>query len=100
MLEKERKIRKAKAILKEDRLKVYPNPITEQFTIVYNAKTNGKLSVQLLSIEGKLIRNISYDVSENEYYFFNLNGLGSLASGQYILSYQDSIGAGSMRIMK
>ncbi len=100
MLEKERKIRKAKAILKSDRLRIYPNPITDQFTIVYNAKTNGKLSVQLLSMEGKLIRNISYDVSENEYYFFNLNGLGNLASGQYLLSYQDSIGTGSLRIMK
>jgi len=100
MLDKERNIRKAKAILKSDRLKIYPNPMTDQFTIVYNGKANGKLSVQLLSIEGKLIRNISYDVLENEYYFFNLNGLGNLASGQYLLSYQDSIGPGSLRIMK
>jgi hypothetical protein len=99
-LDKERNIRKAKAILKSDRLKIYPNPMTDQFTIVYNGKANGKLSVQLLSIEGKLIRNISYDVLENEYYFFNLNGLGNLASGQYLLSYQDSIGPGSLRIMK
>jgi len=100
MLEKESKIRKAKAILKADRLKIYPNPMTDQFTIVYNAKANGKLSFQLLSMEGKLIRNISFDVVENEYYFFNVNGLDTLASGQYILSYQDSLGAGTLRIMK
>ena len=100
MLEKESNIRKAKGILKADRLKVYPNPITDDFTIVYNGKNNGKLSLQLLSIEGKLIRNLSYDVLENEYYFFNVNGLGALAPGQYILSYQDSVGAGSLRIMK
>ena len=100
MLEKESNIRKAKGILKADLLKVYPNPITDDFTIVYNGKNNGKLSLQLLSIEGKLIRNLSYDVLENEYYFFNVNGLGALAPGQYILSYQDSVGAGSLRIMK
>ena len=100
MLEKESNIRKAKGILKADRLKVYPNPITDDFTIVYNGKNNGKLSLQLLSIEGKLIRNLSYDVLENEYYFFNVNGMGALAPGQYILSYQDSVGAGSLRIMK
>ena len=100
MLEKESNIRKAKGILKADRLKVYPNPITDDFTIVYNGKNNGKLSLQLLSIEGKMIRNLSYDVLENEYYFFNVNGLGALAPGQYILSYQDSVGAGSLRIMK
>ena len=100
MLEKENNIRKAKDILKTDRLKVYPNPMTDEFTIVYNGKTNGKLSLQLLSMEGKLIRNLSYDVLENEYYFFNVNGLGSQASGQYILSYKDGLGAGTLRIMK
>lgn len=100
MLERESNIRKAKGILKADRLKVYPNPMTDEFTIVYNGKTNGKLLVQLLSIEGKLIRNLSYDVLENEYYFFNVNGLGSQASGQYILSYKDGAGAGTLRIMK
>jgi hypothetical protein len=100
MLEKESNIRKAKVLLKVDRLKVYPNPMTDEFTIVYNGKTNGKLLVQLLSIEGKLIRNLSYDVLENEYYFFNVNGLGSQASGQYILSYKDGVGAGTLRIMK
>ena len=100
MLEKENNIRKAKGILKTDRLKVYPNPMTDEFTIVYNGKNNGKLSLQLLSIEGKLIRNLSYDVLENEYYFFNVNGLGSQASGQYILSYKDGLGAGTLRIMK
>jgi len=100
MLERESNIRKAKGLLKADRLKVYPNPITNEFTIVYNGKTNGKLLVQLLSIEGKLIRNLSYDVLENEYYFFNVNGLGSQASGQYILSYKDGAGAGTLRIMK
>ena len=100
MLEKENNIRKAKGILKTDRLKVYPNPMTDEFTIVYNGKTNGKLSLQLLSMEGKLIRNLSYDVLENEYYFFNVNGLGSQASGQYILSYKDGAGAGTLRIMK
>jgi hypothetical protein len=47
-----------------------------------------------------LIRNLSYDVLENEYYFFNVNGLGSQASGQYILSYKDGEGAGTLRIMK
>ena len=100
MLEKESNIRKAKGLLKADRLKVFPNPMTDEFTIVYNGKTNGKLLVQLLSIEGKLIRNLSYDVLENEYYFFNVNGLGSQASGQYILSYKDGEGAGTLRIMK
>jgi hypothetical protein len=54
----------------------------------------------LLSIEGKLIRNLSYDVLENEYYFFNVNALGSQASGQYILFFQDGDGAGTIRIMK
>jgi subtilisin family serine protease len=100
MLEKERNIRKAKGILKSDRLRIYPNPMNDQFTIVYNGKANGKLSVQLLSAEGKLIRNLSYDVMENEYYFFNVNGLGTLSSGQYVLSYQDNVGSGSLRIMK
>ena len=100
MLEKERNSRKAKGILKADRLRIYPNPMTDQFTIVYNGKTNGKLSVQLLSMDGKMIRNLSYDVLENEYYFFNVNGLGIQGSGQYILSYKDGIGAGTLRIMK
>ena len=100
MLDRERTIRKAKAILKTDRLKIYPNPMDDKITIVYNGSFNGKLSVQLLSIEGKLIRTSVFDVKENEYYFFLLNDLGGLGSGQYLLAYQDEIGTGTIRIIK
>lgn len=100
LLDRERTIRKAKAILKTERIKIYPNPMADKITIVYNSSFNGKLSVQLLSIDGKLIRTKVFDVKENEYYFFPLNDLNTLSFGQYLLAYQDEIGAGTIRIMK
>jgi len=100
ILEKERKINQAKGILKTDLIKVYPNPFTDQFTLLYKGAANGNIAFKLFSWDGKLIRIIAFPTVENEFHFFTMDQLGSLPSGLYILQYNDGINTGTIRLSK
>ncbi len=100
MLEKERKIKEAKLILKTNLIKAFPNPFSNKFTIVYKGISNGKINFNLLGIDGKFIRHYNFDTIENEYHYFILDQLESLPVGQYFLQYFDGINAGTIRVSK
>jgi subtilisin family serine protease len=100
ILEKERKIREAKLILKSSLIKAFPNPFSNKFTIVYKGISKGKIDFTLLGIDGKFIRHYSFDTIENEYHYFILDQLESIAIGQYFLQYFDGINSGTIRVSK
>lgn len=100
ILEKERKIREAKLILKSSLIKAFPNPFSNKFTIVYKGISKGKIDFTLLGIDGKFIRHYSFDTIENEYHYFILDQLDSLPIGQYFLQYFDGINSGTIRVSK
>jgi serine protease AprX len=100
ILEKERKIKEAKLILKTNLIKAFPNPFSNKFTIVYKGISNGKIDFKLLGFDGKFIRHYNFDTIENEYHYFILDQLESLPVGQYFLQYFDGINAGTIRVSK
>jgi serine protease AprX len=100
MLEKERKIKEAKLILKTNLIKAFPNPFSNKFTIVYKGISNGKIDFNLLGIDGRFIRHYNFDTIENEYHYFILDQLESLPIGQYFLQYFDGINSGTIRVSK
>jgi subtilisin family serine protease len=100
MLEKERKIKEAKLILKANLIKAFPNPFSNKFTIVYKGISNGKIDFNLLGIDGRFIRHYNFDTIENEYHYFILDQLESLPIGQYFLQYFDGINSGTIRVSK
>lgn len=100
ILEKERKIREAKLILKSSLIKAFPNPFSNKFTIVYKGISKGKIDFTLLGVDGKFIRHYSFDTIENEYHYFILDQLESLPIGQYFLQYFDGINSGTIRVSK
>ena len=97
---KERETKKTRLLLKSERIKIYPTPFRNSFTILFNSTSNGKLELQLFSADGKWIRNKSFEVRENELYSFTMDDLGPLASGHYLLKYRDNEGEGIIRLLK
>ena len=100
LLEKERNKRKAIAILKDERLKVYPNPFGEKMTLLYHEKTSGTLKLKLINLEGKTLRNWSFSTIGGEYQYFQLDGLTALRQGEYLLRFEDQKGLGTIRLQK
>ena len=100
LLEKERKTREAKLILKTSLIKAFPNPISNKCTILYKGISNGKLSLKLYGIDGKNIRLYNFDTIENEYHYFTLDQLDLLPLGQYMLQYYDGVNTGIIRLSK
>ena len=99
-LTKEREIKKTKLLLKSERIKVHPIPFRSNLNILYDAQSSGKLETQLFTMDGKCIRNKSFEVIEGEFYSFTVDNLGSLSSGHYILKYRDTEGEGMIRLLK
>lgn len=99
-LETERNNKIANTILSSERIKVYPNPMVDQFTTLYRAPSNGKLTLQFISIDGKLIGQSVYEVKKDEVYFFKINQPRTLPHGQYLLKYADEQGSGTLSIIK
>ncbi|MFN5421931.1 MAG: S8 family serine peptidase [bacterium] len=99
-LTRERENKKMKLLLKSERIKVYPTPFRNYFTILYSPQSTGKLEIQLFTLDGRWIRNRSFEVRENELYSFTLDDLGSLSSGNYLLKYRDTEGEGIIRLLK
>jgi subtilisin family serine protease len=99
-LEKERNLKIANNMLSEERIKVFPNPILDQFTTLYKASSDGKLTLHLVSMQGKLITETAYEVKKDEIYFFKINPPITLPRGQYVLRYQDNTGSGTLSILK
>ena len=63
-------------------LSLYPNPITSEFTIQINEFIEGKVSVGIYSIDGRLLRLSERKVSGNS---IKIEDLENLANGTYII---------------
>lgn len=100
LLENERFIKKAKAILKDERIKIYPNPFTNQITLVYYQEKASELIVSILSMDGKTMLKKTFTTPGGEYHFFTIDNLVHLPKGQYLLKYEDTLGKGVIRVQK
>ncbi len=82
-------------------LRVYPNPIPPDVysvNLLYLVQASTTLSVQLYSINGKLVRDIEYTLSD-----VNVPielSLGDLAAGIYILKWRERTNNGEFKIVK
>jgi len=76
----------------------YPNPFEKEITVQYNAATQGKIKVKVISQEGKLLQTIDYLTLEGLNYL-KING-ENLNSGTYQIQITDSKSNKLMRIVK
>ena len=89
-----------KRILKNDRLKIFPNPISNQFNIFYKSDLTGKVNFQLIDLSGRLIRTESFELMKDSYQLFLIDNLSGLSAGEYILRYNDGVNSGNIKLLK
>ncbi len=63
---------------------LYPNPCKNVLNIQYQTSSQGELSIQLLDIQGKLLRTQLVQTTEGQN-VLQFNDLGTLPSGLYFL---------------
>ena len=100
ILEIERVKKNAASLLRDARVKAFPNPFENKIQLVYKAPTNGKIEIRLTDLTGRLIFTESKQVIANEIYVFDLENLGILKAGPYIITYSDVSGTGSIKLVK
>jgi len=69
-------------------IKVYPNPSSEFIRVTFAANVQKKLVIELYDLEGRLIRNLIKNKTEEEI----LIPVSDLSASQYILKIYDSLG--------
>mgnify|MGYP006071910665 CR=1 FL=1 len=66
-------------------LSLYPNPVNDKLTIQVNSNSQQTITVQIYSIEGKLMRTSSSAVQNNKIEVYNLD---DLTNGLYFVSFE------------
>ena len=73
----------------EFKLNVYPNPVQQSATVKYELPTSGKVSIQLINIQGQVVatKDMGFQLKGVQFYELNRNSFSvtPLVAGQYIL---------------
>jgi serine protease AprX len=99
-LTKERVKRQADKILGNAEIRVYPNPLQEKSTLLFRAKGNGRLTLQLFDAAGKRVGMQIQDVSTGQVSIITLDLPAGLARGAYFLRYEMGESKGTLRLLK
>jgi 1,4-alpha-glucan branching enzyme len=71
------------------KLNVYPNPVQQQATVIYELPKSGQVHIQLMNLQGQVVaaKQMGFQLKGYQVFELNRNSFGgaSLASGQYIL---------------
>ncbi|MDO8368340.1 MAG: T9SS type A sorting domain-containing protein, partial [Saprospiraceae bacterium] len=68
---------------------IYPNPISEQFTLEFGLTQQAQVSVQLFDLQGKLVQSLVQNQSfEQGEHALGLHCPGHLPAGNYILTLE------------
>jgi len=76
-------------MLKENKVKIYPNPVVQQYHLEFESKQAENIDILLLSSEGKQIQNLYKGTTFNGKNIFSFNQ-GALEAGEYFLVVKTS----------
>ena len=80
-------------------ISVYPMPVQDHFTMNYELKNTGSVSINLYNIQGAIVSNLSHKVMSPGNYSDNFYLPEQLSAGTYILSVESESGITSKRIL-
>ena len=69
----------------ESKVNVYPNPVVENFDVVFSAEQRQQVTISLFDAQGKLVANLYTGIVEAGKNMFSFNKAG-LAKGSYVLN--------------
>ncbi len=82
----------------DETVTVSPNPVADEIFVTYTSVTNGNMSLDIFSADGKLVKSINTSVAKGENnYTYNVS---ELAGGVYYMKINNGIETTSMKFIK
>ncbi len=78
------------AIKKDDHVRLYPNPVNQQFSLAFNLETANQVTISIFDISGKLIAADLFDGEEGSNVFYK--DVQSYENGFYIITLHSKDG--------
>ena len=72
-----------------DKLKVYPNPVSETFSVAFNLERDAELSIQVVDLLGHLVKDLYKGRATSGDNVFSFNK-SNLSSGTYFLIFKSN----------
>lgn len=88
-LNQQRALRDAGGILKNDRIKAYPNPFKRTLTVLFKPQTSGNIVLKLYDVAGRLYTTRTINALTGVPQFVRFDDLQPLSRGIYFLKYDD-----------
>jgi hypothetical protein len=98
-LSQQRSLRNALIILGNNKIKVYPNPFKDNFTVLINPDHTANGIFRLFDAGGKLYFTKQIQLKEGSLQIINFNDLQRLQKGMYILNFSDGSSRQSFKII-
>jgi hypothetical protein len=83
---------------KSEAFTVYPNPVTDHLTIVLPAQVSAKFEVAICDLQGRKVK--TYQAEANGQKVIQLNGLGFLSPGIYMIRIKDEFTSYTQKIIR
>ncbi len=98
-LEQQRISKNMDSILGNKNIKIFPNPLKDNFSVLIKPKKSGTGSFALFTSSGKLLLLRSVSLLEGQSQFIKFNDLQPLSKGLYILKYIDGESKQSFKLV-
>jgi serine protease AprX len=89
MLANQREARNAEHVLGNKWLKAYPVPFTGSFSVIMKSPVDGRTSLQLIDMMGRLVETKIIDVLTDQVYVVHFTKAVGLPKGVYYVRYND-----------
>jgi serine protease AprX len=100
LLLSERQKRNVATILGDQKIKVYPIPFSNQFTILFKASQTGILNIDFMDATGRIISRQSNSIFQNDINLIDMKDLGRLPHGIYFIRYNEGGSSKVIRLVK
>ena len=98
-LSQQRSLRNALVVLGNNKIKFYPNPFKDNFTVLINPDHTAIGTFRLFDAGGKLYFTKQIPLKEGTLQIINFNDLQPLQKGMYILNFSDGISKESFKML-
>jgi hypothetical protein len=75
--------------VKKGEIEIAPNPVKDNFDLMFNAVNNGTSNIVIYSLNGEMVYNstINYEIGYNK---INVNDINSFSIGEYIIEFSSN----------
>ena len=96
-----RQVRQARAILKDDHIRVFPSPFDRRLNIYYQSSaTGGRPVFEMVDATGRTVLRHQVTATAGEVLMLEMPGVEALPKGAWMLRYADGERQGVIRLMK